>query len=109
MPKKQKEWDRTWAYTYNNLSVDFRKLYEQLKQYLQKRNYKIRTDTQPSTTGFTLMGEKPSLLKLRKQPQLAVEIRGSPDSFECTVHANEGEKFDLEASKWNLKVTETIQ
>jgi len=109
MPKKQKEWDRAWTHTYNNLSVDFEKLHKQLKQYLQKRNYKIRTDTQPSNTGFTLMGEKTSLLKLRKQPQLAVEIKGNPDNFECAVYANEGEKFDLEASKWNLKVTETIQ
>lgn len=109
MPKKQKEWDRAWTHTYNNLSVDFEKLHKQLKQYLQKRNYKIRTHTQPSSTGFTLVGEKTSVLKLRKQPQLAVEIKGNPNNFECSVYAIEGEKFDLEASKWNLKVTETIQ
>ncbi|MBS7250412.1 MAG: hypothetical protein KIH08_07455 [Candidatus Freyarchaeota archaeon] len=106
---KNKVWEREWKYTYNNLSVDFEALQKQLKSYLEKRSFKIRTMTPPSDSGFTIMAEKTSKLKISKQPQLAVEVTGDPDSFECTVLANQGKELSMEASKWNLKVTETVE
>jgi hypothetical protein len=103
------KWDRERRYSYVDVSVDFGKLYNELKGYLGKMGYRIVSEESPSVNGFKMVGEKASRVKISRQPQLAVEVVGSPNSFECVVLAYEGKKLTLDASRWNLKVVETIE
>lgn len=106
---KHKKWDEQWTYTYDNMNVDFKRLFMHLKSYLEKNDFEIQEDLPPSVNGFNIVAGHSSLLKISKSPRLAVNIEGTPDSFECIIFANEGKKLDLTASKWKLEITQTIE